>query len=188
MKEKSNRRDQFYSKWEKRRKNKWRYVLLYGSVYWVSFGIILFLLNSDFKLENMEFSKLIFSIIFFGIVGIVSGLREFKRIDSVYLGLNDSIKSGIHELESGLFWDYENLKISLDNNKTIIVRNELFWYDKENLSAEELNECFNLILEDFRKLQKSSDFNEFAKDKKVKIQLFDNSENEMPLIEKMIKV
>ena len=69
----------------------------------------------------------------------------------------------------------------------IIVQNELFWYEKVNLSAEELNECFKLIMDDFRLLQKNSEFGEFAKNKKVKIQVLDNSVNELPLVEKMIK-
>lgn len=138
----------------------------------------------------MQISKLVSSVIVFGIGGIGVGLWQFKRIDSIYFGLNDSgkIMNGIQELQSGLIWNYENLKISLDRHEMIIVQNELFWYDKENLSDEKLNECFNLIIDDFRRLQKNSDFNKFAKNKKVKIQMFDNSANEMPLIEKIINV
>ena len=190
MKEVSKKGEQFYSQWEKQRKKKWQYIFLHGSVYWgLPVAIISFLLNSHFKLENMQISKLVSSIIVFGIGGIGYGLWLFKRIDSVYLGLNDNdkIMKGIQELQSGLIWNYENLKISQDQNEMIIVQNELFWYEKVNLSTGELNECFNLIIDDFRRLQKNSDFGEFAKNKKVKIQVFDNSANEVPLIEKMIK-
>ena len=190
MKEVSEKGEQFYSQWEKQRKKKWQYIFLHGSVYWgLSVAIISFLLNSHFKLENMQISKLVSSIIVFGIGGIGYGLWLFKRIDSVYLGLNDNdkIMKGIQALQSGLIWNYENLKISQDQNEMIIVQNELFWYEKVNLSTGELNECFNLIIDDFRRLQKNSDFGEFAKNKKVKIQVFDNSANEVPLIEKMIK-
>lgn len=42
-------------------------------------------------------------------------------------------------------------------------------------------------MDDFRRLQKNPDFEEFLKNKEVTIQIFDNSENEMPLIEKRIK-
>ena len=188
MKEVSTERVQFYSKWEKRRKNKWQYILLHGSFGWIVVAVILFSLkNSDFSLKNIDFPSLILSIIVFGIYGIVSGSREFKRIDSVYLGLKETIMKGIQDIESGLTWNYENLKISQGKDGMIIVRNELFWFDKANLSTEELNECFNLILADYRVLQKNSDFGEFVKDKRVKIQVFDNSENEVPLIEQMIK-
>lgn len=45
---------------------------------------------------------------------------------------------GIQELQSGLIWNYKNFKISLEENGVIIVQNELFWYEKVNLSAEVL--------------------------------------------------
>ena len=190
MKESRENGELFYSQWEKRRKKKWQYIFLHGSVYWgFTVAIISFLLNSQFKVEDMQLSKLISSIIVFGIGGIGFGLWQFKRIDSVYLGLNvnNKITKGLQEIQSGQIWRYENLKISQDKNEMIIVQNELFWYEKVNLSAEELNECFKLIMDDFRLLQKNSEFGEFAKNKKVKIQVLDNSGNELPLIEKMIK-
>ena len=190
MKESRENGELFYSQWEKRRKKKWQYIFLHGSVYWgFTVAIISFLLNSQFKVEDMQLSKLISSIIVFGIGGIGFGLWQFKRIDSVYLGLNvnDKITKGLQEIQSGQIWRYENLKISQDKNEMIIVQNELFWYEKVNLSAEELNECFKLIMDDFRLLQKNSEFGEFAKNKKVKIQVLDNSVNELPLVEKMIK-
>lgn len=190
MKESRENGELFYSQWEKRRKKKWQYIFLHGSVYWgFTVAIISFLLNSQFKVEDMQLSKFISSIIVFGIGGIGFGLWQFKRIDSVYLGLNvnDKITKGLQEIQSGQIWRYENLKISQDKNEMIIVQNELFWYEKVNLSAEELNECFKLIMDDFRLLQKNSEFGEFAKNKKVKIQVLDNSVNELPLVEKMIK-
>ena len=190
MKESRENGELFYSQWEKRRKKKWQYIFLHGSVYWgFTVAIISFLLNSQFKVEDMQLSKFISSIIVFGIGGIGFGLWQFKRIDSVYLGLNvnNKITKGLQEIQSGQIWRYENLKISQDKNEMIIVQNELFWYEKVNLSAEELNECFKLIMDDFRLLQKNSEFGEFAKNKKVKIQVLDNSGNELPLIEKMIK-
>ena len=190
MKESRENGELFYSKWEKRRKKKWQYIFLHGSVYWgFTVATISFLLNSQFKVEDMQLSKFISSIIVFGIGGIGFGLWQFKRIDSVYLGLNvnNKITKGLQEIQSGQIWRYENLKISQDKNEMIIVQNELFWYEKVNLSAEELNECFKLIMDDFRLLQKNSEFGEFAKNKKVKIQVLDNSGNELPLIEKMIK-
>ena len=35
MKEKSEKEENFYLEWEKRRKKKWLYVFLHGSIYWV---------------------------------------------------------------------------------------------------------------------------------------------------------
>ena len=34
MKEKSEKEENFYLEWEKRRKKKWLYVFLHGSIYW----------------------------------------------------------------------------------------------------------------------------------------------------------
>jgi hypothetical protein len=191
MKEIGKKEEKFYSEWEEYRKKKWRYIIVHGSVYWgFTVAIVSFLLNSHLELENMQISKLIALIIVFGIGGIGFGLWQFKRIDSIYLGLNDNDKivKGIQELQSGLIWNYENLKISKDKNGMIIVQNELFWYAKANLSAEILNECFNLIIDDFQRLQKNSNFNKFAKNRNVMIQMFDNSGNEMPLIEEILKL
>ena len=191
MKNVSKKKKIFYNQWEEQRKKKWQYIFLHGSVYWLSstaFVSLLLIINSNLK--DIPISMLIPSIIILGIAGISLGLLDFNRIDSIYLELkneNDEIMKGIQKIKSGLIWNYKNLKISLDKNKMIIVQNELFWYEKENLSSEVLNESFNLIMDDFRKLQKKSDFSEFAKNKKVKIQVFDNSANKTPLIEKVIK-
>ena len=191
MKNVSKKKKIFYNQWEEQRKKKWQYIFLHGSVYWListAFVSLLLIINSNLK--DIPISMLIPSIIILGIAGISLGLLDFNRIDSIYLELkneNDEIMKGIQKIKSGLIWNYKNLKISLDKNEMIIVQNELFWYEKENLSSEVLNESFNLIMDDFRKLQKKSDFSEFAKNKKVKIQVFDNSANKTPLIEKVIK-
>ena len=190
MKEVSKKGEKFYFQWEKQRQKKWQYIILHGSIYWgFTVAIASFLTSSHLKLENMQISKLVFALAVFGIGGIGVGLRQFKRIDSIYLGLNDDdeIKKGIKEIENGQIWNYENLKISQDKDGTLTVQNELFWYEKVNLSPTELNESFNLIMDDFRRLQKNPEFEEFSKNKNVKIRVLDNSDNETPLIEKMIK-
>ena len=66
------------------------------------------------------------------------------------------------------------------------IRNELFQFEEEGNSPAKLNDCFNIILGDFQRLQKDKDFNDFTIDKKVKIQIFDNSGSDIPLIEKII--
>lgn len=189
MKEVGKKGELFYSKWEVQRRKKWQYVFRYGVVYWgLTVAIVSFLLNSHFKIENMQIPRLISSIIAFGIGGIGFGLWQFKRMDSIYLGLNDTdkIKTGIKDIETGQTWNYENLKVSQDNEGRLVIQNELFWYEKANLSTTELNECFNLVMDDFRRLQKNPDFEEFSKSKEITIQIFDNSENEIPLIEKKL--
>jgi hypothetical protein len=66
------------------------------------------------------------------------------------------------------------------------TRNELFWFEEEGISSAKLNECFNMVLGDFQRFQKDKDFDAFTSGKKVKIQIFDNSGSNIPLIEKII--
>lgn len=176
------------SKWEERRKKKWLYVFLHGSVYWgFLFAITLFLIDSRFVFEDMRLSKLLIYFLFFGVLGIKSGLTQFNMLDSIYLKFNDKIKEGIHEIQSGHSWAHENLKISQHDGETLTVQNELFWFDEATVTPAQINECFNLIMSDFNKLQHNSDFKEFAKNKSVRVQVFDNSGSKEPLREKTIK-
>jgi len=49
-----------------------------------------------------------------------------------------------------------------------------------------MNESFNLIMDDYNRLQRNAEFRKFSKDKRVLIQMFDNSGNDKPLIEKVV--
>jgi hypothetical protein len=189
MKELNQKGEQFYSQWEERRKKKWLFVFLHGSVYWgLPFAVAMFLWDSKLKIENMHLSDLFSSAIVFGIGGLWYGLGLFKRIDNIYLTLNDDddVVKGIKTLKAGEIWNYENLIIHMENDKTLIVQNELFWFEENELPSEKLNECFNLVLGDFQRLQKNKDFDDFTKNKRVKIQIFDNSGSNIPLFEKII--
>ncbi|WP_289054241.1 hypothetical protein [Carboxylicivirga marina] len=190
MKELSKKQEEFYSKWEERRKKKWLYAFLHGSVYWgIPIAIISFLLNSDFQIENMQISRLIISLLLFGIAGLTIGLREFKAVDSVYKELDDSdlITEGLQKLQQGQTWNYENLKIYQGKGNTLTVRNDLLWNEKEINTTEGTNEFLEQIMSDFRRLQKNSKFNAFAKSKTVKIQLHGNESDENLLLEKIIQ-
>lgn len=189
MKELSKRQQKFYRQWEERRKKKWLYVFLHGTVYWGLFmAIIMFLLNNDFDIEKMKISKFITAIIVFGIAGIFVGLNQFRQIEKIYLKLNDDseIMIGIQKLKSEEIWKYENLILRNENNKTLIVRNEIMWFDNSEISNEKLNYCVKVILNDFQNLNKNERFKEFAMNLETKNQVFDNSESEIPLIEKTL--
>ena len=189
MKELSKRQQKFYRQWEERRKKKWLYVFLHGTVYWGLFmAIIMFLWNNDFDIEKMKISKFITAIIVFGIAGIFVGLNQFRQIEKIYLKLNDDseIMIGIQKLKSEEIWKYENLILRNENNKTLIVRNEIMWFDNSEISNEKLNYCVKVILNDFQNLNKNERFKEFAMNLETKNQVFDNSESEIPLIEKTL--
>jgi len=189
MKEIGNKGEQFLKRWEGLRKKKWLYIFLHGSVYFgLPLAIIFFLMDSDFKIGNMKFSALLISIIVFALVGLIRGLRQYNQADNIYLSLinNDDILRGIEKLRAGETWNHENLVIHKDDGGNFIIRNELFWFEEDDLTRARLNDCFNIVLGDFQQLQKDKAFNDFITGKKVKIQIYGNSGSAVPLVEKII--
>ena len=189
MKDLNKKGQQFYRQWEERRKNKWLYIFIHGSVYWgLPIAIATVFSRSNFHLENIKISELLISVIIFGLGGMGYGLSQFKRIDNIYLALNDNdeIEKGIQTLKAGGIWNYENLKISGKDAEMLLIQNELFWFEEKEISPENIHECFNQVCADFRRLQKNNDFKEYAGTLKVKIQIFDNTGNDIPLLEKII--
>ena len=189
MKELNKREQNFYTKWEKRRKNKWLYVFINGSIYWgLPIAIATVFFRSNFHIENMKFTELLISVIIYGIGGLGYGLSQYKRIDNIYLELNDDdeILKGVKILKAGETWKYENLKIFEKEDEMLIVQNELFWFEGKAHSSDHINECLNQVSEDFRRLQKNKDFKEYATTRKVKIQIYDNKGSNIPLHEEII--
>lgn|GEM_PF-746631 len=189
MKDLNKKGQQFYRQWEERRKNKWLWVFINGSVYWgLPIAIVTVFSRSNFHIENMKLSELAISVIIFGIGGMGYGLSQFKRIDNMYLALNDDdeIEKGIQTLKAGGIWNYENLKISKKDDEMLIIQNELFWFEEKEISTENINECLNLIRSDFSRLQKNKEFKDYFGTRKAMIQLFDNTGSNTPLVEKVI--
>ena len=189
MKDLTEKGEKFYTRWEEHRKKKWYYAFLNGSVYWgLSMALIIFLLHSQFQFENMKWSELLVYVIFFGIGGIFNGLREFRRIDRVYLSLNDDeeISKGVQGLKSGKEWNYENLLVLNVKDENLTIRNEFFWFDNRISSSEKSDECFQAVYNDFMRLRKNQEFEDYIKNKHVVIQIVDNPESPVPLVEKIV--
>jgi len=189
MEEKSKKEEQFLQRWEERRKKKWQYIFLHGSVYQgLPLAIILFLMISKFRIENMHISDFILCLFVFVAGGLLTGLRHFNQLEIMYLKLNDNgdILNGVETLKAGETWSHENLLIHSGNDGNLVVRNELFWFEGEDVSPARLNDCFNMVLGDFQRLQKDKEFSDFTSGRNVKIQVFDNSGSDVPLIEKII--
>ena len=184
----TTREETFYKKWEERRKKKWLYIFLHGTVYWGLFvAISLFLWNSDFNVENMHISNLIDQIIVFGIVGIPIGILNFNQHDKKYLNRDIAdILEGIKTLKAGKVWKHDNLIINNIKNETLVVRNKLFWFDKSDDINEKAKECFDAVLNDYQQINKEPKFQEFSKNYNVRIQIFEVLDNENPLIDKAI--
>lgn len=48
------------------------------------------------------------------------------------------------------------------DQKKEMVRNEFFWFDERVPSSEKLDECYKSVVEDFQRLQKNKDFDEYT--------------------------
>ena len=189
MKELNKKGENLYRLWEKQREKKWLYVFVHGSIYWgVPVAIGTFLLSTHFEIDNMSISKLILSIVLFMLGGLGFGLSQFNRIDNIYLGLNDDneIKKGIQAIETGNNWNYENLIINKEVDETLTIQNQLFWFEEKDITSKKIEECFNLVYEDYQRLKKNKDFDHFMSNRKVRIQIRDNSDKETLLMEKLI--
>ena len=189
MKELNGRGGQFYKKCEERRKKKWQFVFL-NALYWGLFmGVFMAIREGDFKIEDIHYQKIGSSIIFFVICGIPLGLLNYKQIDKRYLSLvNDDVDilDGIKILKALKPWKYENLIIKNLNNETLVVRNKLFWFDKSDDLNDKLNECFDTVVADYERINKVSELKKFSENYKVRIQIFEVLDNEIPLIDKVI--
>ncbi len=189
MKELNKRREDFFLRWERQREKKWLYVFLHGSIYWgLPVAVGTFLLSSQFEIENMSIPYLLISMVVFMIGGLGLGLSQFKRIDNIYLGLNDvcEIRNGIQTIESGGFWKYENLIIYMADDETLTIQNQLFWFEEKDITQKQIEECYNLVEEDYQRLKKNRDFEQFMSNHKVRIQIMDNSNRKALLLEKQL--
>ena len=189
MKELNKKGENFYRLWEKQREKKWRYVFLHGSIYWgVPVAIGTFLLSSHFEIENMSMAKFLISVIVFMIGGLGYGLSQFKKIDNIYFSVNDDaeIKKGIQTIAAGKIWEYENLIIHKEVDETLTIQNQLLWLEEKDITSKKIEDCFNLVYEDYKRLKKNKDFDHFTKNRKVRIQLFDNSDKENLLTERVM--
>jgi hypothetical protein len=181
--------ERFYRDWEAQRKKKWRYIILHGTVYWgMPVALGLFLLMSHFRTNEMQLKPLIISVLLFGTGGLFFGLNQFNNMEKRYSSLNDDfeIARGIEDLNTGGLWNYENLKISLKEDGVLVIQNELYWFDEKGPSPDKLNQCYDLVFEDFQRLQKNKAFYEYSKNKKVRIEISGNSESNKPLLEMVI--
>jgi hypothetical protein len=177
----------FYTSWQEKRKKKWQYVFLHGTVYLgLTLGILMFLLKNNFQIERMHYPDFIEKIITSVITGFVIVLLDFNRRDKIYLNGNLDILNGIKTLKEGRVWKYENLRITNVNNETLVVRNKLFWFDKKDDQHEKTTECFHAVVEEYQQLKKDKGFEKFSKGYKVRAQIFEVMDNETPIIDREI--
>ncbi len=177
----------FYKSFEEKRKRKWKIVFLHGSVYW-GLPVAILLILFDVNTNNIISWHSLFMIIVFMMAGIWTGTLSFTQMNNNYLGFYDEtfIIEGIDKIKSGEIWSFENLRIKKENEESLIVNNDLYWFDDTEILPENLNESFKLLKEDFNRLRKNKEFKEYSKAMNVKLQIFDNSGSNIPLLEETI--
>jgi len=83
----------YYKKWEDKRKNKLKYLLIEGMLYWaLPFSIIMILFELidnrfTFSMEILKDFIIIYSI--YSILGVLTALFSFKIIEKKYLELKN---------------------------------------------------------------------------------------------------
>ena len=97
MKDKGDSEERFLSDWEDKRKRKWFYVFLHGSIYFgLTVALISALVKSKFAIAEVEWTRFLFSVPFYLIGGIPFGLWKFKRQEAIYLSIKqDKSKSQV---------------------------------------------------------------------------------------------
>jgi hypothetical protein len=187
MTELNEKQKKFYNRWTEIRKKKLFYIFLHGTVFWgIPVGVLFFFTESHFDKENMDISTFVTSLTLFGIGGLFFGLSQYKRNDDIYVQLNDDnkIEDGIRMLENGNVWNYENLIIAKeDDNKTLIVKNKLFWLEDSNALSQNIEECMNIVMKDFERLKMNPGFDMFSRHYNVIAQVYNNSDRVNPLME-----
>lgn len=186
MKEINEKEEKFYSKWKEKRNKKFQFMFLHGTVYWgIPTGILFFLSESHFTIENMNLARCMITLTIFGIGGLFFGLIMFKGNDNRYLAINedDKILYEIRILTSGKVWNYENIVFYMEDNETLLAKNNLLWLNESNASYDNFVDYFNIVLKDLEQLKKNTYFELFTRVTKVKVQIYSNSYNEIPLIE-----
>jgi len=115
------------------------------------------------------------------------GIMNFNQQEKKYLDKdNVELINGIKKLKAGKVWKYDNLIITNVNNKTLVVRNKLFWFDKSDNLNEKLAECFDAVVADYKRINKEPRFEEFSRNYNVRIQIFEVLDNDKPLLDKAI--
>lgn len=185
MKEILKGQSRFYRKWTIQRRNKWKYLLMHGTIYWVLFGLIL-LTTETIHNGNGHPWKWVLTILLIAGAGIFKANADYQRNEKIYQTYfedDPEIVKGVMKLETGLEWIWENLTIQCVDQQHLILRNNLFWLQEEHPAQPKLMECMQTLRDDLDRLRKNKEFAAFAENKLIQLQLFNNLDKSKPILE-----
>jgi len=91
MKELNERQARFVKKWEKKRKNKWKFIFLNGSLAWgLPVAVIGYLWQIGFHFSAFKWAQFTIMVLFFLIAGLGFGYWLFWRTDKLYKQYTDT--------------------------------------------------------------------------------------------------
>ena len=187
MIESAPNQSRFYKRWTIQRKNKWKYLLLNGTVYWIIIGLIIVITTEIHHIGDINPWKWIISILLFTGVGLINANNVFKRNEKIYQTYfedDPGIVGGVLILESKNQWVWENMTFSCEEENLLIIRNNIFWLIEEHPTEKQLSECMLTMEDDLLRLIRNKAFSAFAEGRKIKLQLYNNEDKTHPIAEK----
>ncbi|OFX72532.1 MAG: hypothetical protein A2X12_10465 [Bacteroidetes bacterium GWE2_29_8] len=186
MEELNAKQIKFLKKWVT---HKWLYIFYNTLILLLQLLIFTVIYVKIYNIENLKSLNFLDLFYTFIIPGIGVVFLNFKNMERQYLNWKNEveIKKGLKILKEKGVWSYENIKISKTSEELLVVQNELFWIDgNDTISSDKLDEFYNSVFADFKRLKRYKSFANYIKNKSIKIQIFDNLEGNTPLLEKMI--
>ena len=184
MKEFTNDTASSYEKWTIRRKNKWGYILYLGTLQGIAIGLLILLVEEILQKAPFHLSQFLLKLLFFTLLGIVLAHRNFgineKRFQTC-LVQDKKVDEGVITLEKEKRWEHENLTLTLESEDLLLIRNKLFWLEDERPTARQVGDCMKTLGDDLMKLKQNKAFSSFIEDKRIKLQFFNNLDQEHPI-------
>jgi len=167
----------FYKKWSLQREKKWKFLLLHGSLFWTIFGLIFIVADRVFRGETLGVEKLALFILVSALFGLIPGYRLFKKNEQRFAGLlqeEEALTAEIRLLSRDKVLIYENLTLTCPDDQNLVVRNNLFWLEEDQPTANQCMECMQELQNEVRKLQANNDFKALVSKRRIKLELCNN--------------
>ena len=168
----------FYKKWSLQRENKWKFLLLHGSLSWMLFGVIFIVNHRIFWGETLGLGKMAYIIFTSAVVGLLfPGYYRFKQNEKRFAGLQqeeNSLTEEIRSLSRDKVLIYENLTLTCPDDQNLVVRNNLFWLEEDQPTTNQCIECMQELQNEVRKLQVNNEFSVLITNRKIKLELCNN--------------
>jgi len=178
MQELSPTQSRFYKKWSLQRQKKWKFLLLHGSLPWTLFGVIFIVNHRILRGEILGLGKIAYIILASAVVGLLfPGYYRFKQNEKRFAGLlreEKDLTEGIRLLSRDKVLIHENLTLTCPDDQSLVVRNNLFWLEEDQPTANQCIECIQELQNEVGKLLVNNEFKALVTNRKIKLELCNN--------------